>query len=182
MLHNANDKCKHLLRLFRKFWVRHTAIAGLKIKPEKYLATAISRTWRMFLTVGNSRAKKQGPWKFSMIFSWSSIKWNFHFFQKHPSKYVLIKRCSKNMQQSYRNTRMPKSSPPNGRFYLLITLQTSSHPLLIDLNSLDCIPSVLPAVTFQLILLCSSHRFMAIQIFYLNIWIYLKSSTEISIL
>ena len=86
------------------------------------------------------------------------------------------------MQQSYRNTRMPKSSPPNGRFYLLITLQTSSHPLLIDLNSLDCIPSVLPAVTFQLILLRSSHKFMTIQIFYLNIWIYLKSSMEISIL
>ena len=44
-----------------------------------------------------------GPFPFSS--SLSLLKWKI---QKQPSRGVLIKRCSENMQQIYRRTPMPK--------------------------------------------------------------------------
>ena len=56
------------------------------------------------------------------------------------------------------------------RFFFLISLRTYSQ-LLNDVNICTplLIPSVPLATSFQPRLLCSSHKFIIIQIFYLNI-------------
>ena len=47
-----------------------------------------------------------------------------------------------------------------------------------SLHCFVCFPILLLAASFQLRSLCSSHKFIALQIFYLNIWIFLKNHPQ----
>ena len=98
------------------------------------------------------------------------------------SKWLRTQKC-RHKRKTIRQKRSKWKTKLSAKVFLFIWICNWSHKCLLFLlckySTLLCvIPSALLYASFQFKLLWSSHRFIAIQILYLNIWIFEKSSTN----
>ena len=121
---------------------------------------------------------------FSMKKRWSSNRWfynasnNFELVRRQNWRQKRRKNCEIKRVQSERRNR-----PQKWFLSFKCVIHHVNVGFFLYINSLHCfiwflIPSILLAASIQLRSLCSSNKFIAIQIFYLNILSFEKSSTK----